>query len=70
MLYWRGLPRMTQNSPQLISMVCLLLCFQMTGCNVGNKELILLSDALAKNTNANELDLSNNLVFSVVEFLL
>ena len=42
----------------------------MTGCNVGNKELILLSDALAKNTNANELDLSNNLVFSVVEFLL
>ena len=61
---------MTQNSPQLISMVCLLLCFQMTGCNVGNKELILLSDALAKNTNANELDLSNNLVFSVVEILL
>lgn len=37
---------------------------------MGNKELILLSDALAKNTNANELDLSNNLVISVVAFLL
>ena len=42
----------------------------MTGCNVGNMGLILLSDALAKNTNANELDLSNNLVFSAVAFLL